>query len=581
MWFPDNHPSHDIATQFLALKWAELFERGTPNTYRPRLMNVSGLLTELNEVTGYAERYGENHWKRHIRMIVCELKETLEADPIISLDESFWAGFPHEDSLPAPVWRSLSMLAHEELDSYNEKLFDHLNNLLDEDPDLKKKRDAEHILESIATNAVQDGLGRQFCRELVDEDSLGQSPKEFVQHLKDGLTQTKKQWRCVYALFGDESLVQRFLEQSKQKIFPRNEHPSDGSSWRRFSELSKAMHLTCSQRSASDPHNALREGFDELSKTLDVVNFYHNAAPIRLLPKAFANSGREQYLIELDASSISGMQPQHNAMGRALGLLDNLSVRMPREIQQSLERRSAAYAATDIEGKYVQLWSALEALVAVRPEGSVHERVVEGVVKALALGRVDKIVRYTAICLKKFGLLNKMESKPDELTRSSRQKINTVEVFKILSTPDRGNKNKSSILKNHIFPACEDHPLLLNRLYRLFCEFSNAKQMKKGLERSHRHTDWQIHRIYRARNLLIHHGIRTTHLPYLLRNLEYYYASVLSDVLHDLSLSKDWTIMDALEHRRMRYRRAVQALASCNDCPDPQLFFDDTSHQQA
>ena len=102
----------------------------------------------------------------------------------------------------------------------------------------------------------------------------------------------------------------------------------------------------------------------------------------------------------------------------------------------------------------------------------------------------------------------------------------------------------------------------LYRLYRAWRELHDSNNLARSMAGSRHRIEWQIARIYRARNLLVHRGEESRYLWRLLRNAQYYVSSAISRVLHDLRDQSRWTVDTSLEHQLQRYNYLYERLSN-------------------
>jgi hypothetical protein len=121
-----------------------------------------------------------------------------------------------------------------------------------------------------------------------------------------------------------------------------------------------------------------------------------------------------------------------------------------------------------------------------------------------------------------------------------------------------GPSNNSAIMA--FFKAFTASPLLLNRLFETWREFSDPNVLKKSLERSRQRVEWQLSRTYRARNLLVHRGETSELMSRLLQNMQYYLSICLSRVLHDLRDRPTWSTSTSLAYQRQRFEYVIASL---------------------
>lgn len=109
-----------------------------------------------------------------------------------------------------------------------------------------------------------------------------------------------------------------------------------------------------------------------------------------------------------------------------------------------------------------------------------------------------------------------------------------------------------------------DSQLLIHRSHELDKLANDAKLLKAQIEAHDERVRWQLHRIYRARNLIVHSGTSPVVLPQLTENGISYYKSLMSvlvdadekfrvsdsDALFDLCVSVSHTRREKLEEMR-------------------------------
>src|SRR5690606_37611499 len=107
---------------------------------------------------------------------------------------------------------------------------------------------------------------------------------------------------------------------------------------------------------------------------------------------------------------------------------------------------------------------------------------------------------------------------------------------------------------------CAEHPLLRNRIYELWKSYSTPTELASELVRSRKRTEWHLHRIYRARNLIVHFGEDVDLAPQLLNHLHYYFSMTVTRVLHDLRTNTSWNVAHALAFWRNHFEYVISKL---------------------
>ena len=102
------------------------------------------------------------------------------------------------------------------------------------------------------------------------------------------------------------------------------------------------------------------------------------------------------------------------------------------------------------------------------------------------------------------------------------------------------------------FNFVAQHPYLRYRATVLWKLLSDPNELVKSQEASANRVRWQLYRIYRARNMLIHQGQKSPLFHALLDNLMYYTSIVISRVLHGLKVDRSWGVREAWEFWKLK-----------------------------
>jgi hypothetical protein len=107
---------------------------------------------------------------------------------------------------------------------------------------------------------------------------------------------------------------------------------------------------------------------------------------------------------------------------------------------------------------------------------------------------------------------------------------------------------------NAFLKFATEQPLLVYRIYHLWNDmFANADELSKSIKRHKKNVEWQLSRIYKTRNLLMHQGICPPYTRHLLQHLHIYYINIVHNLIHELKRNQSWGICDAFEHQFYLY----------------------------
>lgn len=259
-----------------------------------------------------------------------------------------------------------------------------------------------------------------------------------------------------------------------------------------FIDLSEGSFRVYAEVSAKVASQALENCLQRLRRVLDVANFYHRSAPFSVGKHAFvqsATSSAPQRIIEVEAVNIGWLRPQRAATDIAAALQrSGLFERLPDQIISSLEQHSVAQAATDLRIRFGNLWTALETLVG-RGDESIIDRMTRSIVPLIVHRRVNKIIKYLAICLHSFGLCDTISDSTGWFRRSNRKAILPEELVLVFT-----NAAGEGVMRG-LLRLTSAHPLLCNRLFTGYQDLIDPRQVAKQLRESRQRTEWQLRRI--------------------------------------------------------------------------------------
>lgn len=244
--------------------------------------------------------------------------------------------------------------------------------------------------------------------------------------------------------------------------------------------------------------------------------------------------------------------------------------------EPSTSRLLNSLNTSDLRGRHItpqtrliSLWSAVEVLLSDPPKGTA------------------RILHYEqtllpCICLK--YMRRNLAAVYGELLRTYRAKfLRIVDKEPQFADKDRHSRfaaiimlNSNADLQRNLTELCADNPLARYRLYRLWSEISKPKAFKSAVSDHEKRVRWQIYRIYRARNTLVHAGIAPTYLQSLIQNLLEYYTSgvwtILSHVRRDAHRSGLRTAVAEIGVEYEVYNALLRDCASQSEFTQEQMF---------
>ena len=138
------------------------------------------------------------------------------------------------------------------------------------------------------------------------------------------------------------------------------------------------------------------------------------------------------------------------------------------------------------------------------------------------------------------------------LPSSDRERVEIRDLASLLLLP----KEHADIKRLYAF--CARHPLIMHRLFRIrTITLKDPDAIAEDLKLTVRNVEWQLMRIYRVRNSIVHRGSADILLPQLTQHLHCYFIKTIKSILAELDRNPTWSIRNALEGRRMLFNHAV------------------------
>jgi hypothetical protein len=222
------------------------------------------------------------------------------------------------------------------------------------------------------------------------------------------------------------------------------------------------------------------------------------------------------------------------------------------QLAAAIQYHRLALLATSDEARLVNLWVALEALCQ-GGAGSIIERVCTRVAPCVSVDNVRKTLISLALYLRFYWPASGEQKAFVRLFPAlSDGRLEPDELLEVLLLPE----NDAKIAE--LCRLCARHPLILHRLFRIKTLLLNEPAaIAESLKIARQNVEWQLKRIYRIRNMIVHSGRGAAVLPQLAQHLHSYLVKTIRSVLIELDRQPRWTIRDALEHRRRLFEHAV------------------------
>jgi hypothetical protein len=312
-----------------------------------------------------------------------------------------------------------------------------------------------------------------------------------------------------------------------------------------------------------DFHSAQESASQRLDRISDLFTIFYHQEKITWRPTAIVRQCCLDNLIATDVSSGAMRKPFDMKPEKASKELNRLLVNMQlRKSRSSFDRFNRVAdlhgiaARTDIvDNQLVMLWTSFETLVPARSSTSKINAVIEGLLPFLMSSYIRRIVQ-------RFN--------HDLITWRpwvAKRILNLVPDIEGPNTPHRVLSllalDCNDALRKQLYTELKDFHLLRFRAFQLNEILKSPISVENALMVHERKIKWQIRRIYRTRNLLVHSGRRPSYLNSLVENAHDYLDQALFEIMKlSCGQYRAETLEQAFELARIRYKGFRNQLTS-------------------
>jgi hypothetical protein len=183
----------------------------------------------------------------------------------------------------------------------------------------------------------------------------------------------------------------------------------------------------------------------------------------------------------------------------------------------SINTAALARSSSSIENQLISLWSAVEVLLTEPPRSK--PRILHYAKLLAPCVCLRHIRRQMTAVYEQMLVARGREFR--RILRQAKEQDRRLNFGAVLFFPEHEH------LREQLMALCRGSPLAQHRLWKLRRDYNSPGDVRRTIEDHQRRVEWQIHRIYRARNQLVHAGYIPSYLDSLVMNLAEYYRSTI------------------------------------------------------
>ena len=560
---------------FFAQLFDELFFDFSLDTYKPSSMNTSLLCEEVLEVIEEIDK--GNIKPPNLQHVIDELCENLSRDTVaqallsIKLKEiNATLRDPKRSAGDKKIVVEL-ILRQINLKSYKKKNEELLSLVVKGDIDFSSIRS---LARSYATTLLNLGFSSEYIGEITQKffhyDKNRIHDSNAIEDFISIFSEKPKKYNLIFRSIKDICLYKDSLRAFDVKIINDLHDLSVELSKHKFPKSESEVYICVSGVKARDNFSAKNSAEDTLEMLSTIFGLFHHKKQI---------SWTTDCLIwnETD-SEVSRSRTRTNAMHKCSDLTPSRAAIKANQFladfgleknsfqvfTRTAELHSLALKSDSSENQMLNLWIALESIIPASHDSNISniEHIVNSTMPFLNLGYYQRLVaRLTS------DLFNWNRNQTKKVLKDVEGEDQVIKVAKLLSLETYAEKRRE------LRESFKDFHLLKDRFDYLAHVHSNPQNMIKGLKNHTVRVGWQIRRIYRARNMIVHSGITPSYIELLIENIHDYLDHIIGKVISLVTNSQQViTIEQAFKLTSMSYRTLEDTLSDNKRNFDVQLI---------
>jgi hypothetical protein len=316
---------------------------------------------------------------------------------------------------------------------------------------------------------------------------------------------------------------------------------------------------------AKDTHAALARSVDALSILVSMTYLGRrsiNHAPYYV---GYASLRRSKAGKFIKLERVALPSPSRHLPGRTLArirrsthqILENFDQPSTTRLVSSINVSGLSRSSTNLENQLITIWSAIEVLLSDPPKGiSRVSHYVENLAPCVCLGYAR---RYTLAVYSELRLHYERHIKAFFRNQSAF----TDEEKRETSFARLLFEGQCKPLHRAFCAPMVGNPLALYRLWKLEQNFGSSDALLKSMKAHERRVKWQLYRIYRTRNDIVHSGRMPPFLGPLLMNVYEYFRGSIGPIIGRAGMEEGRSSLDQiLAEIRFDYQMLKSDLSS-------------------
>lgn len=572
MIFPEAKDWEDWAItsenhKFFTLRWHEVFDENTLDTWQVRFSNIKSILVELKDSIDIVRV--EHRYHHNIECLLIEAREISKNDILVEehykfisehlavLENIYNEKLKKESGKGVDEFERALKFIISNLSGYHTRLFESLKKLLSQVSEDYKKN-MYSLINSLATELIDLGYSIHSLRDSFDiltDSSIGGFVDRFAR-IEKNFSGVSKKYTSLFRINWPRETLELPSSDVKLSIGPLQYQSPEIVN---FVQKDPQAVIASVEVIAHDYYSARYYAETKLDKLFSVGKIFCISKNISLRNEAslVIDENEKSKLTEKDISRLGYIKDSKKpivGIEAYYKLIKNIDHHSKGQIGSALQyHKQALHASTD-EIRLINMWIALESLARDKNK-PIIESICSTIPCNIASNYLYRIIKSLPIDMKDVLKTEKGKELISLLSLNPTQHLMPKQMLKILLDIKDGD------LINKLYEVVAGNTLMCFRISSLRHWISSGpKSVVKRIELHRQHVEWQLKRIYRARNRIIHQGAYYRGLRQLVQHLHSYLVITIHNLVHDLLKNNTFSISDALVSRKLAFEYFVKKL---------------------
>nr|WP_279009809.1 hypothetical protein [Aeromonas jandaei] len=549
---------------YFAQTFDELFFDFSLDTYKPSAMNTSLLCEEALEVIDEIKK--GNIKQPNLQHVIDELCVNLSKDHVVKsllslelkqINSVLLDPKQKNEDKKTVIELILRQIYLKKYKKKNEELL--IQTIIGQ----KNFSLIRSLSRSYATTLLNIGYSSEFIAETTKKffhyDKNRISNNEAIKDFIETFSHKTKSYRLIYRAKSDIELYSDSLSSFKIKIIEKIEDLSVDLTNHSFTKGTDEVFICVNDIKARDIHSAKGQAEKILDTLSTIFGLFHHKEQLNWASDCLIIDDTDK-IVNRSRVSINAMhkcidQKQSRAAQQANRFLSEFGLEKNsfNIFARSAELHSLALKSDSNENQMLNLWISLESIIPACNDEKISsiEHIVNSTIPFLNLSYYQTLVaRLTS------DLFNWNRGQTKRILKQISGDNQVVKVAKLLAIDEYQD------LRNDLKNSFNDFHLLKDRFEYLEHVYSSPKNMLDGLESHTTRIGWQIRRIYRARNMIVHSGTTPSYIEMLIENIHNYLDHVIRKIIDLASdAQKILSIEQAFVLTKMTYKSLGDTLS--------------------